>query len=70
MTYDNFIFYNSNYPYAIDSNGEVRWYLNSINYYGNISMTNESSIVIGSDRYNENGNVISLYQMNLLGKSL
>ncbi len=47
--------------------GEVRWYLNS-NYYGNISMTNESSIVIGSDRYNENGNVISLYQMNLLGK--
>lgn len=67
MTYDNFIFYNSNYPYAIDSNGEVRWYLNS-NYYGNISMTNESSIVIGSDRYNENGNVISLYQMNLLGK--
>ena len=34
---DNFVFLNSNYPYAIDSNGEVRWYLNR-QYYGNISL--------------------------------
>lgn len=67
MVYDNFIFYNKNYPYAIDNNGEVRWYLNS-NYYGNISLLDNSTIVIGSDRYNEKNNVISLYQMNLLGK--
>lgn len=67
MKYDNFMFYNSNYPYAIDINGDVRWYLNS-NYYGNISIIDNSNIIIGSDRYNVNGNVVSFYQMNLLGK--
>lgn len=63
----NFMFYNSNYPYAIDSDGEVRWYLNS-NYYGNITFLDNSRIVIGSDRYDEDGNTISFYKMNLLGK--
>lgn len=67
MKYDNFMFYNINYPYAIDINGDVRWYLNS-NYYGNISIIDNSNIIIGSDRYNVNGNVVSFYQMNLLGK--
>lgn len=67
MIYDNFIFYNNNYPYAIDKNGDIRWYLSS-HYYGNISMLDGSSIIIGSDRYNEEGNTISIYQMNLLGK--
>lgn len=67
MKYDNFMFYNGNYPYAIDINGDVRWYLNS-NYYGNISIIDNSNIIIGSDRYNVNGNVVSFYQMNLLGK--
>ena len=64
---DNFMFYNSNYPYAVDSSGEVRWYLNS-NYYGNITIMDNSNIFIGSDRYNEEGNSISFYRMNLLGK--
>ncbi len=55
-------FYSSNYPYAIiDSNGGNEWYLNSSIMSSNISMI-RSSIVIGSDRYNENSNVISLYQ--------
>lgn len=67
MKYDNFTFYNNNYPYAIDNNGEVRWYLNS-NYYGNITFLDNSKIIIGSDRYNEYGDTISFYQMNLLGK--
>jgi len=63
----NFMFYNSNYPYAIDIEGEVRWYLNN-HYYGNITLLDNSSIIIGSDRYTENGNTISFYKMNLLGK--
>ena len=67
MEYDNFNFYNSNYPYIIDKNGEVRWYLNS-NYYGNISPLPNSSFVIGSNQYNEEGSSISLYRMNYLGK--
>lgn len=33
---DNFSFYNGNYPYAVDINNDVRWYLNN-NYYGNIT---------------------------------
>ena len=64
---DNFIFYNSNYPYAIDVDGNVRWFLNK-KYYGNITLTEDSTIFIGSDRYNEEGNTISFYKMNLLGK--
>ena len=64
---DNFKFYNGNYPYAVDINNEVRWYLNS-NYYGNITVLDNANIIIGSDKYTEDGNTISLYQMNLLGK--
>ena len=64
---DNFKFYNGNYPYAVDINNEVRWYLNS-NYYGNITVLSNANIIIGSDKYTEDGNTISLYQMNLLGK--
>lgn len=63
----NFEFYNVNYPYIIDSNNEVRWYLNS-NYYGNITALSNSSFIIGSDRYDENNNSISFYKMNFLGK--
>lgn len=67
MVYDNFVFYSNNYPYIIDNDGEVRWFLNS-NYYGNITSLDNSSFIIGSDRYNEKGNVISFYKMNFLGK--
>lgn len=65
---DNFLFYNVNYPYAIDTDGEVRWYLNE-HYFGNITLLNNSSIIIGSNRYNEDeSSTISFYKMNLLGK--
>lgn len=64
---DNFMFYNSNYPYAVDIDGEVRWYLNN-HYFGDITFMNNSNIIIGSDKYNEIGNTISFYKMNLLGK--
>lgn len=64
---DNFMFYNGNYPTAIDGDGEVRWYLNE-HYYGNVSVLSNSSIIIGSDRYDENGNTVSFYKMSLLGK--
>ena len=67
MESGNFRFYNGNYPYAIDSNGEVRWYLNG-NYYGDILVLDNSKIVIGSDKYTEDGNTISFYEMNFLGK--
>jgi len=63
----NFMFYNSNYPSAIDNEGEVRWYLNE-KYFGNITFLDNSSIVIGSNRYDEDGNTVSFYKMNLLGK--
>ena len=67
MESGNFRFYNGNYPYAIDSNDEVRWYLNG-NYYGDILVLDNSNIVIGSDKYTEDGNTISFYEMNFLGK--
>ncbi len=66
-SYGNFTFYNVNYPYAVDSNNDVRWYLNE-KYYGNITFNSDSSIIIGSNRYDENGRAISIYKMNLLGK--
>ena len=64
---DNYMFYNGNYPYAIDSDGEVRWYLNE-HYYGNITVLPNSIIIIGSDRYDDNGNTVSFYKMSMLGK--
>jgi len=64
---DNFRFYNSNYPYAVDVDNEIRWFL-SDDYYGNITILDNSNIIIGSDKYTEDGNTISLYRMNLLGK--
>lgn len=68
MNYDNYSFYNVNYPYAIDSYGDVRWYLNE-HYFGNITMLDNSNIIIGSNSYNEEENsTISFYRMNLIGK--
>ncbi len=64
---DNFSFYNGNYPYAVDINNDVRWYLNS-NYYGNITTISDSRIIIGNDKYNEDGTSYGVYEMNLLGK--
>ncbi len=66
-TYDYFSYGNNGYPYIADNNGEVRWYLNK-HYFGNISFIDNFHLVIGSDKYDEEGKSISLYQMDLLGK--
>lgn len=67
ITYADYMIYNDDYPYVIDKNGEVRWFLNE-HYYGNITCLEDSSIIIGSDRYDENDNTVSFYKINLLGK--
>lgn len=64
---ENYSFYNGNYPYAVDINNDVRWYLNS-NCYGNITTISDSRIIIGNDKYNEDGTSTGIYEMNLLGK--
>lgn len=68
ISYDNYSFYNVNYPYAIDSYGDIRWYLNE-HYYGNITVLDNSNLIIGSNYYTEEeDSTISFYRMNLLGK--
>lgn len=62
----NYSFYNGNYPYASDSNGNVRWYLNK-KYYGNITVYKDN-IIIGNDNYTEDNHSTGIYRMNLLGK--
>lgn len=64
---DNFNFYNENYPYAIDNNGDIRWFLNK-KYFGKITLLDNSELLIGSDKYVNESETISLYRMNLLGK--
>ena len=67
MINDNYSFYNASYPYAIDSYGEVRWYLNK-HYFGNVTLLDNGNIIIGSNHYDEDNIAISYYRMNLLGK--
>ena len=62
----NYSFYNGNYPYASDSEGNVRWYLNK-KYYGDITVFKDN-IIIGNDSYTENGYSTGIYKMNFLGK--
>ena len=62
----NYSFYNGNYPYASDSNGNVRWYLNK-KYYGNITVYKDN-IIIGNDSYTEDNHSTGIYRMNFLGK--
>ena len=67
MVNDNYSFYNNGYPYAIDSFGDIRWYLNK-HYFGNITLLDNGNIIVGSDKYINNNSTISYYKMNLLGK--
>lgn len=62
----NYSFYNGNYPYASDNNGNVRWYLNR-KYYGDITVYKDN-IIIGNDSYTEDNHSTGIYRMNLLGK--
>ena len=63
---ENYSFYNGNYPYASDNEGNVRWYFNE-NYYGNITL-DSGYVFIGNDSYTEEGHSTGIYKMNLLGK--
>ena len=62
----NYSFYYGNYPYASDSNGNVRWYLNK-KYYGDITVYKDN-IIIGNDSYTEDNHSTGIYRMNFLGK--
>lgn len=62
----NYSFYNGNYPYASDSNGNVRWYLNK-KYCGDITVYKDN-IIIGNDSYTEDNHSTGIYRMNFLGK--
>lgn len=67
VLYDgNYSFYNGNYPYASDSEGNVRWYLNK-KYYGNITVYKDN-IIIGNDSYTADNHSTGIYRMNFLGK--
>lgn len=67
VLYDcNYSFYNGNYSYASDSEGNVRWYLNK-KYYGNITIYKDN-IIIGNDSYTEDNHSTGIYRMNFLGK--
>lgn len=67
ILYDgNYSFYNGNYPYASDSEGNVRWYLNR-KYYGDITVYKDN-IIIGNDSYTEDNHSTGIYRMNFLGK--
>lgn len=66
MVSGNYSFYNGNYPYASDSDGNVRWYFNK-KYYGNITFS-DNFVFIGNDSYTEEGHSTGIYKMNLLGK--
>ena len=67
MVNENFSFYNNIYPYAIDSYGDIRWYLNK-HYFGSITLLDNGNIILGSDKYVNSDTTISYYRMNLLGK--
>lgn len=67
VLYNNdYSFYNGVYPYATDSNGDVRWYL-SDKYFGDITIYGDN-IVIGNNSYTEDYKSTGIYRMNLLGK--
>ena len=67
MVSDNYSFYNNGYPYAIDSYGDVRWYLNE-HFFGNVTLLDNGNVIVGSNEYNDEDSTLSFYRMNLLGK--
>ena len=60
-------FINNNYPYAIDNNNEVRWYLNK-KYYGNIKITNNGNLLLGNTPPKNSNYPNELLEIDLLGK--
>lgn len=57
---------NNNYPYAIDNNNEIRWYLNK-KYTGKLDYLENGHFLL-SDEYLYNNNSYNLLEIDLLGK--
>lgn len=56
-----------NLPYAIDKNGEIRWYLTK-KYTGKIEKLSNDNLFLGSDKKDENDLYNSILEIDLLGK--
>lgn len=56
-----------NYPYAIDSNNEVRWYLTK-KYFGQMNPLSNGHFLIGNDSFYVNKHRTGVLEIDLLGK--
>jgi len=56
-----------NYPYAIDQNNDIRWYLTK-NYSKKISRLSNGNILLSTDRKTNNDYYTGLIEIDLLGK--
>ena len=59
----------SNYPYALDNNNEIRWYLTKP-YTKKITRLENGNLLLSTDTLNQNKKPIGLVELNLLGKIL
>lgn len=55
------------YPYALDSNNEVRWYLTK-EYTKKITQLENGNLLLSNDTLNQNKKSTGLIEINLLGK--
>lgn len=62
-----FLFANHNYPYAIDKNNEVRWFINK-KYSGSMQRIQNGHFLLGSDVLLGNGYSKDILEIDLLGK--
>ena len=56
-----------NYPYAIDNNNDIRWYLNK-KFYGEITYLENNHFLLGDESLIPNTNSNTLLELDLLGK--
>lgn len=67
-TTNNLTFITSDkYPYALDSNNEVRWYLTKT-YSGKINYLKNNNLLLSDETTNSNFNSYGLVEIDLLGK--
>ena len=57
----------SKYPYAVDKNQDVRWFL-SKNYFGKIKRLSNGNFLLGSDIFLDDGVSKDILEIDLLGK--
>ena len=66
-TGDTLFIADNNLPYALDKDGEVRWYLTK-KYTGKIEKLSNDNLFLGSDKKDENDLFDSILEIDLLGK--